>query len=102
MEVHRSAGAAARARRPPLMAERCLRTQFISEMLAPLFKSALLTACFSSSVTPSAGSAISAEPPPRGLRGALLLDAALHLKTVGPYDRLHSPHLRASQITRPR
>jgi len=46
--------------------------------------------------------ALSAEPPPRGLRGARLLDAALHLKTVGPYDRLHSPHLRASQITRPR
>ena len=58
------AGAAARAKRPPLMAERCLRTQFISEIVAPLFKSALLTACFSSSVTPSAGSAMSAEPPP--------------------------------------
>jgi hypothetical protein len=29
------AGAAARARRPPLIAERCLRTQLISAMLAP-------------------------------------------------------------------
>src|SRR3546814_1330024 len=29
------AGAAAAARRPPLMAERCLRRQFISSMAAP-------------------------------------------------------------------
>lgn len=46
--------------------------------------------------------ALSADPPPRGLKGASLLDAALHLKSVGEYDRLHSPHLRPSQITRPR
>lgn len=46
--------------------------------------------------------ALSSEPPPRGLRGARLLDAALHLKNVGAYDRLYSPHLRPSQITRPR
>lgn len=46
--------------------------------------------------------ALSPEPPPRGLRGARLLDAALHLKNLGTYDRLHSPHLRPSQITRPR
>ncbi len=46
--------------------------------------------------------ALSSEPPPRGLRGANLLDAALHLKCVDGYDRLHSPHLRPSQISRPR
>lgn len=46
--------------------------------------------------------ALSPEPPPRGLRGANLLDAALHLKSADRYDRIHSPHLRASQITRPR
>jgi hypothetical protein len=46
--------------------------------------------------------ALSSEPPPHGLRGAHLLDAALHLKNAGAYDRLYSPHLRSSQITRPR
>lgn len=46
--------------------------------------------------------ALSPEPPPRGLRGARLLDAALHLKNAGDYDRLYSPHLRPTQITRPR
>lgn len=46
--------------------------------------------------------ALSSEPPPHGLRGARLLDAALHLKDAGAYDRLHSPHLRPAQITRPR
>ena len=46
--------------------------------------------------------ALSPEPPPHGLRGVRLLDAALHLKNAGPYERLHSPHLRPSQIVRPR
>lgn len=46
--------------------------------------------------------ALSSEPPPRGLKGASLLDAALSLKKPVEYDRLHSPHLRASQITRPK
>ncbi|WP_304809679.1 hypothetical protein [Phenylobacterium sp.] len=46
--------------------------------------------------------ALSQEPPPQGLHGAGLLDAALHLNSAGPYDRLYSPHLRPSQITRPR
>ena len=58
------AGAAAAARRPPLMADRCLRTQFISAMLAPDFNRARLTARLSSSVRPGAGNASSAEPPP--------------------------------------
>ncbi len=58
------AGAAAAASRPPLIAERCLRRQFISAMLAPLRSSALVTARLSSRVSPGAGSASSAEPPP--------------------------------------
>ena len=58
------AGAAASARRPPLIAERCLRTQFISPISAPLFKSARLIVRLSSSVRPGAGAASSADPPP--------------------------------------
>ena len=58
------AGAAASASRPPLIAERCLRTQLISAMSAPLLSSARLIACLSSRVRPGAGSASSAEPPP--------------------------------------
>ena len=58
------AGAHAAASRPPLIAERCLRTQFISSIAAPLFSSALLIACFSASVTPAAGKASSDEAPP--------------------------------------
>ena len=58
------AGAAAIASRPPLIADRCLRTVFISPIWAPLRSSARLIACLSSSVTPAAGSASSAEPPP--------------------------------------
>lgn len=46
--------------------------------------------------------ALSPEPPPKGLRGADLLSAAMALKPPVAYDRLHSPHLRPSQITRPR
>lgn len=38
------AGWHAAARRPPLMRERCRRTQFISEMVAPDLSNALLTA----------------------------------------------------------
>ena len=49
------AGAAARASRPPLIADRCLRTQLISLMFAPLLSSALFRACLSSSVIPGAG-----------------------------------------------
>ena len=46
--------------------------------------------------------AMSSEPPPRGLQGESLLQAAMSLKPAVDYDRLHSPHLRESQITRPR
>ena len=58
------AGAAATASRPPLIADRCLRTQLISLMLAPLLSSALFKACLSSSVIPGAGRESKAEPPP--------------------------------------
>ena len=43
-----SAGKAAAASRPPLIAERCFRTVFIAVMSAPEASSARLTACFSS------------------------------------------------------
>jgi hypothetical protein len=46
--------------------------------------------------------ALSGEPPPQGLRGSELLSAALRLTPPSQYDRIHSPHLRASQVTRPR
>ena len=58
------AGAQARASRPPLIADRCFLTQFISSIAAPLFSSARLIACFSSRLTPSAGKASSDEAPP--------------------------------------
>ena len=54
------AGAAAAASRPPLIAERCLRTQLISAMPAPLFSNARLIACLSERLRPGAGSASSA------------------------------------------
>jgi hypothetical protein len=46
--------------------------------------------------------AISGDPPPPGLSGTRLLDEALKRSAPVPYDRLHSPYLRPSQITRPR
>ncbi len=45
---------------------------------------------------------LSSDPPPRGLRGSRLLDAALGLNPTLGYDRIQSPHLRDSQITRPK
>ena len=48
------AGAAAAASLPPLMAERCLRTQFISVIVAPDLSSARLTCCLSAKVRPGA------------------------------------------------
>ncbi len=58
------AGWHAAASRPPLIADRWRRTQFISAMVAPLASIARLTACLSSSVRPGSGSGSSAEPPP--------------------------------------
>ena len=58
------AGAHAAASLPPLIADRCLRTQFISSMAAPLASSARLIACLSCRVSPGAGIDSSAEPPP--------------------------------------
>jgi DNA anti-recombination protein RmuC len=46
--------------------------------------------------------ALTGEPPPRGLHGESLLEAALRLKPTVAYDRLHSPWLRPTQITRPK
>ncbi len=59
----RAAGCAARASRPPLMRERCLRTVLISPMSAPERNSARVTACFSANVIP-AGAIQLAEAPP--------------------------------------
>ena len=58
------AGWQAAARRPPLIADRCRRTQFISPMVAPERSSARFSACLSASVRPAAGIGSSAEPPP--------------------------------------
>src|SRR3984957_5661296 len=58
------AGAAATASRPPLIAERCLRTQLISLILAPLLSNALFKADLSLRVIPGAGRESKAEPPP--------------------------------------
>ena len=64
ISVTTGAGQAATARRPPLIADRCLRTQLISAIGAPLRSSAAPTRRSSSGPTPSAGSASSADPPP--------------------------------------
>ena len=58
------AGWAATARWPPLIAESCFRKIFICEMDAPERKSARCTACLSARLTPWAGAAKSADPPP--------------------------------------
>jgi hypothetical protein len=63
-KVTTRAGRAASARRPPLMRERCLRTAFISTMLAPLASRLRLTACLSARVISPAGSTSREEPPP--------------------------------------
>ena len=54
----------ARASRPPLMRDRCLRTMFISPIGAPERSSARLTCCFCANETPSTGAIQLAEPPP--------------------------------------
>ena len=51
---HHRAGWHAAASRPPLIADRCRRTQFISLIVAPDLSSARLTLCLSSSVRPGA------------------------------------------------
>lgn len=45
---------------------------------------------------------VSNAPPPPGISGSRLLDEAMKLATPPGYDRIHSPHLRPTQITRPR
>ena len=74
------AGCAAIASRPPLMAERCFRTVFISPMWAPDFSSARLTSCLSASVRPGAGRASRAEAPPEIRQSTQIVGRqALHL-----------------------
>ena len=58
------AGHARRASRPPLIADKCLRTALISWMSAPHASSSRVTSCFSASVIGGAGSGSSAEAPP--------------------------------------
>lgn len=45
--------------------------------------------------------ALKGDNPPTGLHGAELLDALLCGSDVPKYERLHSPFLRESQISRP-
>src|SRR5437764_134144 len=49
------AGAAAAARRPPLIADRCFLTALISPIVAPERNNARVTACLSASVRPAGG-----------------------------------------------
>src|SRR5487761_2655883 len=58
------AGWQAAAKRPPLIADRRRRTQFISAMVAPLLSRLRLIPCLSSSDSPAAGSGNRDEPPP--------------------------------------
>ena len=58
------AGAAARARPPPLSHDRCLRTAFVSWIVAPARRRSAVVRALSSSVTPSAGEGRSADAPP--------------------------------------
>ena len=53
--VSRRAGCAAAASLPPLMRDRCLRTQFISLMRAPERRSCLVSVCLASKLTPATG-----------------------------------------------
>ena len=54
----------ARASRPPLICDRCLRTQLMASIGAPERSSARVTACFCAKLTPSTGAIQFAEPPP--------------------------------------
>ncbi|MFN3514274.1 MAG: hypothetical protein ACK41C_14595 [Phenylobacterium sp.] len=46
--------------------------------------------------------ALFGESPPEGLDGEILLQIAVARVASPDYDRFHSPHLRPSQLTRPR
>ncbi len=63
-KVTTSAGRHAKASRPPVMAERCLRTQLMSSMGAPDASNRRLVCCRSARVRPRAGRVRRAEPPP--------------------------------------
>ena len=81
------AGWQAAASRPPLMADRCRRTQFISLMLAPLASRARLSACLSASVRPGSAQ--------RQQRRAAAGDQAQH-QVVGRQAPHHVEHARCA------
>ena len=89
------AGCAAIASRPPLMAERCFRTVFISPMLAPDFSSARLTSCLSASVRPGAGRASRAEAPPEIRQSTQIVGRAGPSPSRGCGRRRRGPSRRA-------
>ncbi len=109
------AGCAAAARRPPLIAERCLRTTFIWPMSAPEASRARLSACLSSRLMPGAGRLSRAEAPPEirhstrssapadfgeleHARGRLVAGGIGH--RVGRLDHLDSLTRRAMAVAR--
>ena len=81
------AGAARLARPPPLRTETCLRTVFISEMSAPLLRSACVSSFRSASSMGGAGSASSAEAPP---------EMRARSRSPSPSDSASSWDLRAA------
>ena len=98
------AGLAAAAKRPPLMPDRCLRTVFISPIVAPLTNSAWLTASLSESVIWPAGMTMRAEPPPEmsattrssGPRPSTAPRMRCAASTHAPHRRLRRPHRRSA------
>ena len=88
------AGAASRARPPPLTVSRCLRTTLISLIVAPLRSSASVVCCRSSSEMSSAGRVSSAEPPPE-------IDAHHQVALVGLFEQLDDRPRRLARPPRP-
>src|SRR5713101_2209262 len=85
--VRMRAGAAAAARRPPLIAERCFRTVLISPIVAPARSTPRGAACLSTSVGPGSGNFRRAEPP---------LDSRHTSCSAGPSRRARSRMRRAA------
>ena len=95
------AGAAAAARRPPLIADRCLRTQLISSIAAPQASSERVSACFSARRMPGAGLASRAEPPPEA-RQTRRSSAPRPERRARGRGRRRRPRLRPAPGGRPR
>ena len=66
-----------------MISERCLRTQFISEIGAPDFRSCLVSACLASKLTPAAGADQIADAPPESRQSTRSFGPAL----FGEFDR---------------